>query len=92
MLVMIFLVGILCGLLAGAVACVRYVRQEMAASIGPKLRLIELHLEVLESEVGLVLTGQLRSGEVTATRPAAELSRPVARLPHAGASTAHPVP
>jgi hypothetical protein len=52
---MIFLIGALLGLLVGAVACMRYFRQEMAANVGPRLRLIQLHLEQLEGEIDLAL-------------------------------------
>ena len=55
MVPMIFLVGTLIGLLIGAVACMRYFRQEMVANVGPRLRLIQLHLEQLEAELDLVL-------------------------------------
>jgi hypothetical protein len=55
MVPMIFLVGTLIGLLIGAVASMRYFRQEMVANVGPRLRLIQLHLEQLESELDLVL-------------------------------------
>jgi hypothetical protein len=53
--VMIFLVGTLLGLLGGTLVCARYIRQEMTASIGPKLKLIQLHLDNLEAEVNLAL-------------------------------------
>jgi hypothetical protein len=55
MVPMIFLVGTLIGLLMGAVVCMRYFRQEMVANVSPRLRLIQLHLEQLESELELVL-------------------------------------
>jgi hypothetical protein len=52
---MIFLVGTLVGMLAGAIASMRYFRQEMTANVAPKLKLIQLHLDNLESEVNLAL-------------------------------------
>jgi hypothetical protein len=35
---MIFVVGALLGTLAGGALCVRYLRREVAADIGPRLR------------------------------------------------------
>jgi hypothetical protein len=55
MVVMIFLVGTLLGLLGGAIACMRYLRQEMTANVSPKLKMIQLHLDNLEAEVNLAL-------------------------------------
>jgi hypothetical protein len=55
MLVMIFFIGTLLGLLAGATACMRYLRQEMTANVAPRLKLIQLHLDSLEAEVNLAL-------------------------------------
>lgn len=55
MLVMIFFIGTLFGLLCGAVACMRYFRQEMTANVSPKLKLIQLHLDNLEAELALAL-------------------------------------
>jgi len=52
---MIFLVGALLGMLTGAIVCMRYFRQEMTANVAPKLKLIQLHLDNLESEVNLAL-------------------------------------
>ena len=55
MAIMIFFVGTLLGLLAGAVTCARYFRQEMTANVSPKLKLIQLHLDTLEAELTLAL-------------------------------------
>jgi len=41
--------------LAGGALCVRYLRQEIAADIGPRLRRLQLQLDSLESAVNLVL-------------------------------------
>ena len=38
MIVMIFIIGLLIGVLGGGALCVRYLRQEIAANIGPRLR------------------------------------------------------
>jgi hypothetical protein len=52
---MIFVVGALLGTLAGGALCVRYLRREVAADIGPRLRRIELQLGTLESATNLAL-------------------------------------
>jgi hypothetical protein len=48
MKVAIFL-GLLIGLVMGAAAMARYIRQEVAGNIGPRLRNIELRLASLNS-------------------------------------------
>jgi hypothetical protein len=45
--------GVLLGLLAGMILCARYLRQEIAANIGPRLTHIERQLEVLQAEMNL---------------------------------------
>jgi uncharacterized membrane-anchored protein YhcB (DUF1043 family) len=59
MIVMIFLVGTLLGMLIGAATCVRYLRQEVAAEIGPRLRQIQLQLDGVQSEVALATATRL---------------------------------
>jgi uncharacterized membrane-anchored protein YhcB (DUF1043 family) len=49
----VILLGLLIGLLVGAVACARYLRQEIAANIGPRLKHIELELDTLRAELNL---------------------------------------
>ena len=56
---MVILLGLLIGLLIGAVACARYLRQEIAANIGPRLRRIELQLDTLQAEVNLATEARL---------------------------------
>jgi hypothetical protein len=68
MIVMIFFLGMLLGVLAGCAVCIRYLRQEMAANVGPGLRQIQLRLETLDAEINLALATRL-----------AELSRLPAR-------------
>jgi len=51
----IFTLGALVGLLMGALLCIRFIRQEVAGDIGPRLRRIQFQLDALEAEVGLVL-------------------------------------
>jgi hypothetical protein len=55
----IILLGLLMGLLAGAVASARYLRQEIAANMGPRLRNIEQQLEILRAEVNLATETRL---------------------------------
>lgn len=71
MIVMIFLVGALSGTLAGGAICVRYLRREIAADVGPKLKRIQLQLDSIDTEINLALT----------TRLADLSSRSVARPP-----------
>lgn len=52
---LIFLLGALIGVLAGGALCVRYLRNEIAADIGPRLRRLQLQLDNLESAVNLAL-------------------------------------
>jgi hypothetical protein len=52
--VMIFLVVVATsefGLLLGALVCIRFVRQEVAADLGPKLRQIQGQLDAIEAEL-----------------------------------------
>ena len=53
--VLVFLVGALLGLIVGAVACVRYVRQEMTARIAPNIESLRAQLDHLQVEVNLAL-------------------------------------
>jgi len=55
MTVLIFFIGALLGLLIGAVACVRYVRQEMTARIEPSIDLMQMRLTNVQSSVDLAL-------------------------------------
>jgi uncharacterized membrane-anchored protein YhcB (DUF1043 family) len=64
------LLGVLIGLLAGTAVCVRYLRQELAANVGPKLRRIEQQLDTLQAEINLATTSGLT-----------DLSRPRGRHP-----------
>jgi hypothetical protein len=50
-----FLVGALIGALGGCLVCIRYLRREIAADIGPKLRRIQLQLDNLETALNLAL-------------------------------------
>jgi hypothetical protein len=59
MLVMIFLIGLLLGVLGGGALCVRYLRQEIAADVGPSLRRMQMQLDNLYSEINLALATRL---------------------------------
>lgn len=52
---LVFLLGALIGMLVGGALCVRYLRQEIAADIGPRLRRLQLQLDSMESALNLVL-------------------------------------
>lgn len=51
-----FLIGALLGLVGGAITCVRYIRQELTAQIGPNLDLLQLRVANLQSTVDLLLS------------------------------------
>ncbi|HEX4722432.1 MAG TPA: hypothetical protein VH333_07950 [Pseudonocardiaceae bacterium] len=55
MVVLIFLLGALLGLVVGVICCVRYVRQELTARIGPTMDLMQLQLDNVQSAVNLAL-------------------------------------
>jgi hypothetical protein len=52
---LIFVLGALIGVLAGGALCVRYLRREVAADIGPRLRRLQLQLDNLEMSINLAL-------------------------------------
>jgi hypothetical protein len=56
---MILLMATLIGMLAGGAVCVRYLRQEIAGDIGPRLRRMQLQLDNLEAEINLAMTTRL---------------------------------
>jgi hypothetical protein len=53
---LIFLVGALLGVLMGGALCVGYLRREVAADIGPKLKRMQLQLDNIETELNLAIT------------------------------------
>lgn len=55
MSVLIFLIGALLGLVLGAALCVRYLRQELTARIGPTMDLVLLKLDNMHSAVNVAL-------------------------------------
>jgi hypothetical protein len=50
-----FLLGMLIGTIAGCLTCIRYLRREIAADIGPRLRRIEIQLDNLETALNLAM-------------------------------------
>lgn len=51
--------GVLLGFVPGMFLCARYLRQEIAANIGPRLAHIERQLDTLQAEVNLDATTRL---------------------------------
>jgi hypothetical protein len=62
---MVFFLGALLGLLMGGALCVGYLRQEIAADIGPKLKHMQLQLDTIQTE--LTLANTTRHAELTAS-------------------------
>jgi hypothetical protein len=56
---MIIVLGVLIGLLIGAGVCARFLREEVTANIGPRLRRIEMQLETLRAELDLATEARL---------------------------------
>jgi hypothetical protein len=52
---LIFLVGALLGVIMGGTVCVRYLRREIAADIGPKLKRVQLQLDNIETQLNLAI-------------------------------------
>ena len=50
-----FILGALLGILGGGALCVRYLRHEIAADIGPQLRRMQGQLDNLEAALNLAL-------------------------------------
>jgi len=50
-----FVLGTLLGILGGGAVCVRYLRQEIAADIGPQLRCMQGNLDNLRAALNLAL-------------------------------------
>jgi len=53
--VLIFLIGVLLGLVVGAAVCVRYIRQELTARIAPTMDILQLQLGNLQTTVNVAL-------------------------------------
>ncbi len=54
-MILMFLVGVQLGALVGAFFCMRYLRRELAADIGPRLKRMQMQLDSLEAAVNLAL-------------------------------------
>jgi len=54
-MILVFLVGLQLGALVGAFFCMRYLRREVAAEVGPKLKRIQVQLDSLEATLNLAL-------------------------------------
>jgi hypothetical protein len=54
-MILMFLLGVQLGVLGGALLCARYLRRELAADIGPKLKRMQAQLDNLEATLNLAL-------------------------------------
>ena len=64
---LIFLVGALLGVIMGSTLCVRYLRREIAADLGPRLKRIQLQLDNLETQLNLAI--MTRYAELSSRSP-----------------------
>ena len=55
---LVFLVGLLLGVLIGGTLCIRFLRHEISANVGPRLRQLNLKVETLESALNLALAAR----------------------------------
>jgi hypothetical protein len=55
MIVMIFLLGSLLGLLFGALLSIRFIRQEVAGDLLPRLQRIQAQLDALDTQMTLAV-------------------------------------
>jgi len=69
---LIFLLGALLGVILGSMLCVGYLRREIAADIGPRLKRIQLQLDSIEAALNLAIT----------TRYAELITRSAGDAPH----------
>jgi uncharacterized membrane-anchored protein YhcB (DUF1043 family) len=72
MSMLIFLLGALLGVIMGGTLCVRYLRREIAADIGPQLKRVQLQLDTLETQLNLAIMA--RYAELS-SRPPGETMR-----------------
>jgi hypothetical protein len=52
---LIFLVGALLGVVIGGAICVRYLRREIAADIGPRIKGVQLQLDNIETQLNMAI-------------------------------------
>ena len=69
-----FLIGLQLGVLIGAVFCIRYLRRELSADIGPKLKRMQAQLDSLEAALNLAVLS--RYAELSERLPAHPLPPP----------------
>ena len=58
MSLLIFAVGALFGVLIGGALCIHYLRQEVAANIGPKLKQLQLQADNIEAALNLAVASR----------------------------------
>jgi uncharacterized membrane protein YciS (DUF1049 family) len=77
-MILIFLVGLQLGALAGALFCIRYLRREMAADISPKLKRMQAQLDNLEAALNLALVSRYADlGERLSPQPLPPARQPL---------------
>jgi len=54
-MILVFVLGVQLGMLAGAMLCIRYLRREVAGDIGPRLKQMQAQLDNLEAALNLAL-------------------------------------
>jgi hypothetical protein len=64
---LLFLVGVLLGAFSGRALCVSYLRREIADDIGPKLKRMQLQLDIIDAELNLAIA--TRHAELSACSP-----------------------
>jgi hypothetical protein len=77
MIPLIFILGTLVGILGGGALCVRYLRREIAADIGPQLKRMQNQLDNIESAINLALVtryAELSGGHYPPALPAPRTS------------------
>ena len=65
---LIFLLGASLGMILGSLTCVAYLRRELAADIGPRLKGVQLQLDNMEAALNLAIA--TRYAELATRSPA----------------------
>lgn len=73
-----FLLGVLFGVILGGMLCVRYLRREIAADIGPRLKGVQLQLDNVETALNLAIA--TRYAELATRSSVDPPLRPVTRI------------
>ena len=55
---LVFFLGMLLGVLGGGALCVRFIRHEVAADIGPRLRRLQAQMDNVEAAINLAVMTQ----------------------------------